>query len=63
MKYQLSDLVNGLYGDKYSTLQEAEVALSEEIKEGKRLNLEMLGTEIGSDGKTVEEFITIEEIE
>ena len=63
MKYQLCDLVNGVYWDTYSTLHEAEVVLAEEIKEGKRLNLEMLGTEIGSDGKTLEEFITIEEIE
>lgn len=34
MTYQVADQVNGVFGDTYSTLKEAEAALREAIEEG-----------------------------
>lgn len=62
--YQLADLNNGPYGDTFGTREEAEAALVEAIEEGKRLNRELSddGRDTGSDGTTVEDFISIVEV-
>ena len=68
MKYQLSDLVNGQYGEIFTNKSEAEQELKWAIEEGKRLNLKYsdgetcMGTWEGKPQK-VEDFISLVEIE
>jgi hypothetical protein len=59
MTYQIADLINGPFGDTYSTLREAEKALAECIEEGKALNIALGGQECGTDGASVESFFAI----
>lgn len=61
MGYQIADKNNGAFSEVVETLAEAEALLKEFIEEGKQLNRENSedGSELGSDGSTVESFYYI----
>ena len=61
MSYQIADRVNGPFSEVVETMEEAEVLLAEAIEEGKALNRQSSpdGSELGSDGTTVESFFFI----
>lgn len=61
-KFQLADIVNGVFGDVFYSLEDAEKALALEIEEGKRLNKIENGCDLGSDGANVEDFFFIVEV-
>ena len=63
MTYQIGDLNNGVFGETYETLAEAEKQLAECIAEGKAINLKESGSECGTDGTTCESFFFIAEQE
>ena len=59
--YQIADLTNGAFGDTFTDLEQAEVALAEVIKEGNALN--ELHTPEGYEVPRAEEFFFIVELE
>lgn len=61
MSYQIADRVNGPFSRVVETIEEAEALLAEAIEEGKALNRQSSpdGSELGSDGTTVESFFCI----
>ena len=65
MSYQIADLVNGPFSEVVETLEEAEALLAECIEKGKKANREASenGSELGSDGSTVESFFCIVDAE
>ena len=61
MSYQIADKNNGPFSEVVETLAEAEALLKEFIEEGKKMNRKNSedGSELGSDGSTVESFYCI----
>ena len=61
MSYQIADMNNGPFSEVFETMAEAEAFLQECIEEGKQVNRENSedGSELGSDGSTVESFFCI----
>ena len=65
MKYQLADLVNGVFGEVFYNLEDAEMALAEAIAEG-QAEADAHADEYEQVGLPVpqaEEFLSIVEVE
>jgi len=65
MAYQIADLINGPFSEVVETLAEAQAALADFVEDGKKWNRENSedGSELGSDGRPVEEFFFIVDAE
>src|SRR5690554_1624139 len=62
IKYQLADMINGVFGDVFDSLEAAEAALAEAIEEGQKANDEM-AAEVGIEAEDASEFFKIVEVE
>ena len=64
MKYQLADLNNGLFGDVYANLADAEKALAEVVAEGQAINDEYAQecADAGRDVPQAADFFEIVEV-
>lgn len=65
MAYQIADLENGAFGDTYETIEAAELALKEQVKEGNERNESFRSEyeEAGEEVPRAEDFYSIVEVE
>ena len=61
IKYQLADMNNGVFGDVFDSLEEAEAALADAIEEGQKANDEM-AEELGIPAEDASEFFEVVEV-
>lgn len=62
MKYQIADLVNGPFGEVFETLEAAEKALEEVIREGQAIN-DQVAEDVGCEAANAADFFEIVEVQ